>query len=171
MRKPNRKRNVMELFKLIMRRKKGAVASGDLLIAIIKYQTEGFDSVDTDEIPKVYGPFGLCETNPVPTQSIWGSDAYLDRLCTKDGQPVTAVRLGSTRAREVTSGIIDMYQISVAGVPITTIYICPYHKRNSEKAPEGFHLCRGGLTRAVPATYLRFPNAPEDHFKQRKEPV
>lgn len=40
----------------------------------------------------------------------------------------------------MTSGMIDMYQLSADGQAVATIYVCPYHKRNSGKAPDGFYL-------------------------------
>jgi hypothetical protein len=33
-----------------------------------------------------------------------------------------------------------MYSITSGGVSLGTVYLCPYHKRNSGKAPEGFRL-------------------------------
>jgi hypothetical protein len=33
-----------------------------------------------------------------------------------------------------------MYSISCEGVDLGMVYLCPYHKKNSEKAPEGFRL-------------------------------
>ena len=41
---------------------------------------------------------------------------------------------------DVTPGSIDFYGISVDGKRVATIYMCPYHKRNSRKAPKGFTL-------------------------------
>ena len=96
--------------------------------------------MDTDDIPKGYGPYGLCKTNPVPTRGVPGSNEYLSRLRTSDGEKIDSSRIGSTRAEDVTSGAIDMYSISRGGVSLGTIYLCPYHKRNSSKAPEGFRL-------------------------------
>jgi hypothetical protein len=90
--------------------------------------------------PNGYGPFGLSKTNPIPTRGVPGSNEYLARLRTKEGRSVESSRLGSTSAKDVTSGMIDMYNISSGGVSLGTVYLCPYHKRNSEKAPEGFRL-------------------------------
>ena len=98
------------------------------------------DAVDSDDIPSGYGPFGLCKTNPVPTSNILGSKEYLSRLRTIDGQPVESFRRGSTSAKDVTNGMIDMYQISLNGEMLGTVFICPYHSRNSGKAPDGFRL-------------------------------
>lgn len=113
----------------------------ELLKAFIQYQVESRkDGVDTDDIPKGYGSFGLCETNPVPTRDVSGSNEYLSRLRTIDGRPVESSRIGSTSAPDVTSGMIDMYAISIGDVSLGRVYLCPYHKRNSGKAPEGFRL-------------------------------
>ena len=120
-------------------KKKEGQEDGELLKALIQYQVESRkDGVDTDDIPKGYGPYGLCKTNPVPTRGIPGSNEYLSRLRTQDGRSIESSRIGSTTAEDVTSGAIDMYSINSGGVDLGTIYLCPYHKKNSAKAPEGF---------------------------------
>lgn len=98
--------------------------------------------VDTDTIPTGYGEYGLCLTNPVPTYTIDGSNLYLTQLRTNDGKKVEAIRRGSSGASDVTPGSIDIYELSVKGKVINTIYICPYHKRNSTLAPNGFSLVK-----------------------------
>jgi len=131
----------MGLFDFFGKRKKEEQEAAELLNAIIQYQVESRkDGVDTDEIPNGYGPFGLSKTNPIPTRGVPGSNEYLARLRTKEGRSVESSRLGSTSAKDVTSGMIDMYNVSSGGVSLGTVYLCPYHKRNSEKAPEGFRL-------------------------------
>ncbi|MCW5230831.1 hypothetical protein [Verminephrobacter eiseniae] len=131
----------MGLFDFFGKKKKEDADAAELLKAIVQFQVEArADGVDTDDIPKAYGPFGLCKTNPIPTRSVAGSNAYLESLRTKDGRRVTANRMGSTSAEDVTSGMIDIYQLSADGQPAATIYVCPYHKRNSAKAPDGFYL-------------------------------
>ena len=131
----------MGIFDFFSKKKTQGDDAAELLKAIINYQVESReDGVDTDDIPKAYGPFGLCKTNPVPTRGIPGSNEYLARLRTKDGHSIKSARTGSTGADDVTSGMIDMYNISSGGVSLGTIYLCPYHKKNSGKAPEGFQL-------------------------------
>lgn len=131
----------MGLFDFFGKKKKEKAEATELLKAIMQFQVEArADGVDTDDIPKAYGPFGLCKTNPIPTRSVTGSNSYLESLRTKDGRPVTAHRVGSTSAEDVTSGMVDIYQLSADGQTVATIYICSYHKRNSAKAPEGFFL-------------------------------
>lgn len=123
------------------RKKKEDQETAELLKAVNQYQVESSeDGVDTDDIPKGYGPFGLCKTNPVPTRGAPGSNYYISRLRTTDGSPIESSRMGSTSAKDVTSGMIDMYKICSRGVNLATIYICPYHKKNSERAPEGYRL-------------------------------
>ena len=131
----------MGLLEFFGKKKKVDQEAAELLKALIQYQVESRkDGVDTDDIPKGYGPYGLCKTNPVPTRGIPGSNEYLSRLRTKDGRSIESSRIGSTIAEDVTSGAIDMYSITSKGVSIGTVYLCPYHKRNSGKAPEGFRL-------------------------------
>ena len=98
------------------------------------------ESENADVLLNGQGPFGLCKTNPVPTHGIQGSKEYLRRLRTLDGFPIEAVRRGSTEAPEVTNGWIDMYIISRNAQRIGMLYLCPYHSKNSAKAPEGFRL-------------------------------
>jgi hypothetical protein len=99
--------------------------------------------VDADTIPGASGEFGLTETNPIPTRTPLGSEAYLSRLRTEGGDPISWSRQGSTLADD--GGMpIDMYSIrSHADEPLTTLFICPYHKRNSRIAPKGFLLASG----------------------------
>ena len=131
----------MGLLDFFGKKKKEDQEAAELLKALIQYQVESRkDGVDTDDIPKGYGPYGLCKTNPVPTRGIPGSNQYLSRLRTKDGRCIENSRIGSTSAEDVTSGAIDMYSITSEGVSLGTVYLCPYHKRNSGKAPEGFRL-------------------------------
>lgn len=131
----------MGLLDFLGKKKKEEQEAAELLKTIIQYQVESRkDGVDTDDIPKGYGPYGLCKTNPVPTRGIPGSNEYLSQLRTKDGRSIESSRIGSTTAEDVTSGAIDMYAISSGGVNLGTVYLCPYHKRNSGKAPEGFRL-------------------------------
>lgn len=131
----------MGLLNFFGKKKKEDQEAAQLLKAIIQYQVESRkDGVDTDDIPKGYGPYGICKTNPVPTRGIPGSNEYLARLRTKDGRSIESSRVGSTTAEDVTSGAIDIYSISSGGVNLGTVHLCPYHKRNSVKAPEGFRL-------------------------------
>lgn len=131
----------MSLLDFFGKKKKEDQEAAELLKALIQYQVESRkDGVDTDDIPKGYGPYGLCKTNPVPTRGIPGSNEYLSGLRTKDGRSIESSRIGSTSAEDVTSGAIDMYSITSGGVSLGTVYLCPYHKRNSGKAPEGFRL-------------------------------
>jgi len=99
--------------------------------------------VTTDVIPKGTGEYGLDERNPIPTISIAGSNRYLDNL-RFSGQAVKAVRLGS-KISTISDGSIDIYSITVNGAMVATVYITPYHKRNSRRAPSGFTLI-GGFT-------------------------
>lgn len=116
----------------------------NLMKAVVKHQVDmRLDAVDSDVLPNGYGSFGLSVTNPIPTHSAKGSNDYISKLRTIEGRPVVADRIGSTSAPvNVTKAMIDIYGLNVDGQNIATIYICPYHKANSSKAPEGFTLLR-----------------------------
>lgn len=112
----------------------------EMLALYMKHQSDSREgSVDTDELPNGIGPFGLVKTNPIPAKNVNGSNDYLSRLRTMRGSRPETRRIGSTSAKEITSGMIDMYVVSADGQEVT-LYICPYHKRTSGRAPDGFIL-------------------------------
>ena len=131
----------MGLFDFFSSKKKKESQEAMKFIAMYaQHQAESREgSVDADELPNGVGLFGLVVTNPIPTRSVTGSEQYLSNLKTLTGVRVKHHRLGSTSAKEITNGMIDMYRISAEGQEVT-IYLCPYHKRNSGKAPAGFML-------------------------------
>lgn len=131
----------MWLFDFFRTRSDQPSNSGDRAKALEAHQRASrIWAFGSDELPKGFGPFGLCETNPIPTKDVFLTDSYLVSLRTMDGRRVKATRIGSTSAKEITTGAIDMYQLSCEGRDLSVIYICPYHNRNSRKAPEGFRL-------------------------------
>jgi len=98
------------------------------------------DGVDTDVIPGGLGEFGLVSSNPIPCKTVYGSTAYLAQLRTLDGTKVIYERVGSTES-DISPYPVDEYEISLSnGQKLETIFISPYHKRNSGKAPSGFTL-------------------------------
>lgn len=100
------------------------------------------DGCDTDELPNGHGEFGHEPTNPIPTKTVFGSTSYLARLRAPDGAKVLHERKGSLIA-EVSPHPIDEYTISHPnGTVLATLYLSPYQKTNSEKAPTGFTLLR-----------------------------
>ncbi|MCX7954434.1 MAG: hypothetical protein N3A01_04490 [Bacteroidales bacterium] len=103
-------------------------------------KTANPEGTDKDEMPEGFGEFGLEITNPIPTRSIPDSYFYLNRLRTKNGSKITYKRIGSMRAPNI-KHLIDAYRIYENGKEIAIIYICPYNKKNSNKAPKGFELC------------------------------
>ncbi|MDD2724014.1 MAG: hypothetical protein PHH59_08355 [Methylovulum sp.] len=94
------------------------------------------NGVDAEKLPDGYGEYGHTVTNPILTISVNGSKDYLSRL-RFNGKPINYERTGSVSS-DVTSGSIDIYSITCSGKPLGDIYICPYHKRNSKKAPKEF---------------------------------
>lgn len=98
------------------------------------------DGCAEDEIPGAEGEFGLCDTNPVPIFGIFASKIYLARLRTADGGRITYSRIGSLYS-SVSDHPIDCYRIfNGRQEQIAVIFISPYHRKNSTKAPKGFLL-------------------------------
>lgn len=89
-----------------------------------------------DTIPGGYGEFGLSLTNPIPTICVAGSTKYLAKL-RYTGEEVESKRVGSTSS-EVTGGNVDIYELSLRGREVGSVYICPYHRKDSKKTPKGF---------------------------------
>lgn len=96
---------------------------------------------DSDEIPGGYGDFGYSASNPIPTNGIMGSNTYLSRLKPIDGNKEAIWERTGPCTSENIENVIDVYKLSnISGDCIATIYVSPYHRRNSEKAPNGFKL-------------------------------
>ena len=99
------------------------------------------NGLDVDVLPNGKGEFGLDKTNPVPTNTAFGSDSYLKRLRTLDGKPIKFSRIGSFGVDLFPGQSIDGYSIeSASGEKLPTLWLNMYHKRNSNKAPKGFYL-------------------------------
>jgi hypothetical protein len=134
---------------IITREKSEGIVSSLQKPPLPKEAKELFDILDninqsgtgtnSDVIPDGFGEFGLDVTNPIPVNSVFGSMEYLRKLRTIDGKIVENKRTGSVMAPNIAE-LIDEYEISVEGQFITHIYICPYHKKNSERPPKGFRL-------------------------------
>ena len=99
------------------------------------------NATDQDMIPEGTGEFGYDVTNPIPVNTIIGNDVYLSRLRTHEGVKVGYVRQGSTRAPNMKNPV-DVYDILDGEKKIATLYISPYHKKNSALAPKGFTLAQ-----------------------------
>lgn len=91
-----------------------------------------------DTVEGARGPFGVSVNNPIPTICVRSSNEYLARL-RYQGQPVESERQGSTSS-PVTTGNVDIYSLTAAGRSLGTVYLCPYHKNTSKRAPDGFTL-------------------------------
>ena len=107
---------------------------------MLEYIQKNPQACSSDEIQQGTGEFGLEITNPVPVKSILGNEIYLERLRTTDGDSITWKRDGS-REINLIWGNIDVYNIFDShGDIISTIYISPYHRKISDKAPKGFKI-------------------------------
>lgn len=106
--------------------------------------------IDADEMPNSNGEFGLVSTNPIPCKTVFGSTAYLGRLRAADGSKVLYERLGSTMSA-VSSHPIDQYEVThSSGRKLATLYVSPYQKRISGKAPVGFMLADNSFVEVAP---------------------
>ena len=104
------------------------------------------DGVDEDELPNGQGEFGMTSSNPIPCKTVFGSTAYLGRLRTPDGTKVSYKRICSVGS-EFISQPIDLYEIfHPDGQKLAELFISPYQKRNSGKAPKGFVLTDNSLS-------------------------
>lgn len=100
------------------------------------------DGCETDEIPNGYGEFGHDITNPIPTRTVLGNIGYLTKLKSSDGEDLVFDREGSLSS-PVSPHPVDAYAISSSNGPrLATLYLSPYHKRDSKKAPKGFTLLK-----------------------------
>ena len=88
-----------------------------------------------DEIPGGFGKFGWEKTNPIPIEGISNNKHYLSAL-RYNGLPIIYQRKGSTRSDNILD-IIDHYEIfDIDHQLLGSLFLCPYHLKNSEKAPE-----------------------------------
>ena len=97
------------------------------------------DGTDQDTIPNGYGEFGYDLTNPIPVNTIFGNTAYLAKLRTMDGTKVAYNRIGSFSS-PVSDKPVDGYEVFANEEKVATLYIDPYNKKNSNKAPKNFKL-------------------------------
>jgi hypothetical protein len=92
----------------------------------------------TDEIPEGTGRFGLDSTNPIPVYGIAASTIYLSWLYLSNGNKITWKREGAVMAKNIQKPV-DVYEIfDQQQQPVGKLYISPYHKKISNKVPEGF---------------------------------
>jgi len=134
----------------------GAKDQGELYEALLKLCRDG---VDADELPNGMGRFGLDVENPIPTKTVMGSRVYLSQLQTESGESVKYERVGSITVDAIAHPI-DRYKLTLAnGKVLGTIYVSPYHLRNSTRAPHGFKL-RGAAPSLKPdSEEKRLPEA------------
>lgn len=108
----------------------------DTLISALEKGDIFGDGVDADQIPGTIGEFGLDVNNPIPVKSVLGAMEYLENLTFSDGSKVKHERVGSTSS-EYVKHPVDAYELSRdSGDKVCTIYLSPYHKRNSRKKPD-----------------------------------
>ena len=115
---------------------KGELNKDDALLKAIEKGNLYGDGVDADEIPGTVGAFGLDVNNPIPVKSVLGAIEYLENLTFPDGAKVRYKRIGSMSSSHVKHPV-DAYELARdSGDVVCTIFLSPYHKRNSNKKPD-----------------------------------
>ena len=129
---------------------------------------------ELDEIPQGIGEFGLEKTNPIPTYGIPENETYLRSLRTSNRELLRYRRTGSFEIENI-SKRIDEYEIfNAVGDTIAFIYFSPYHKKTSEKSPQGFYL-KGEFKRFfqfrkfIPLIKFRQKSAVEEYQRKLRE--
>jgi hypothetical protein len=109
-----------------------------LYISLMKELMDTSFGTDQDEIQGSKGQFGKNVDNPIPVNTIRGNIRYLEKIRTIQGEKILYEREGSTLG-EVVEKPIDVYRImDLRKDVIDKFYISPYHKKDSQKAPEGY---------------------------------
>ena len=142
MRRPNNafsKADVMTIYNYVARKR--MPESMDSIFAMMNEMIGNrADGATTDVIPGAYGEYGLCVTNPIPTRGIPANEVYLRKLALLSGEPFHWERIGSFGAPNIKMPIDGYAIISDEGERLCTIYISPYQKVISNKAPKGFYI-------------------------------
>lgn len=117
------------------------LANDDLREQLLSEMGYGNIGTKVDFLPEGFGRFGLDLTNPVPVRGIREAELYMARLRSRRYGKVTFVRDVSCDAENIDFPV-DCYLIyrepdkSIVG----RVYISPYQRHTSAKAPEGFYL-------------------------------
>ena len=146
MRRPNNpfsRDDAMKLYNYVVRKafeKNMPKAPEEMFEPLYKSLGNYETGATTDVIPEAYGEYGLCVTNPVPTRGVSTNEAYLKRLSLLSGEPFHWERIGSFGAPNIENPIDGYEIITDNGEHLCTIYISPYQRIISNKAPKGFYI-------------------------------
>lgn len=89
-----------------------------------------------DRDPNGTGPFGFCETNPIPVNGPIGELAYLSKLETQQGERILFHRIGAINT-------IDVFEaVAFSGREWFIFFLEFYHPRKSRITPEGFRFTK-----------------------------
>ena len=96
------------------------------------------DGTSDDTIPEGFGEFGRDKTNPIPIHGIPENEIYLKKLRLYNGSKISWKRIGSSSSPNIRHFIDDYEIFDNNGEKICELYLCPYHKKTSNKTPKGF---------------------------------
>jgi len=89
-----------------------------------------------DQDPDGTGPFGFCETNPIPVNGPIGQLAYLSKLETDRGERILFHRIGAVDT-------IDVFEaVTFSGSGWFILFADLYHPRRTRITPEGFQFAQ-----------------------------
>jgi len=92
------------------------------------------EALSYDKRPDGSGPFGLCETNPIPTNGPVGELAYLSKLVTNGGERILFHRVK-------TIDEIDIFEaVTFSGNEWFILFLDMHHPKKSRLAADGFTL-------------------------------
>ena len=150
--------HVIETFGLSQTLKAFCISNDELLI----FQVIDFDSFrqskgglvkalpDCEEIQGASGPFGECETNPIPVNGQIGANVYLSNLRSRTGVCFFWHCLGSAQS-SIYPYPIDVYELVAAdATEWRKLYFGMYHRRRSQKVPEGLSLTPWKMKNSTP---------------------
>lgn len=114
---------------------------------------------------QITDPFGLSATTPLPATSITASKYYLRWLATPDRMRVHSKRAGGFGGTEP-GETVDVYDIfDYSGLFICKIFINPYAKEDTTRAPEGLIYFRPSIEMFDARTQKKMRDAYNANFQ------
>lgn len=140
---PFNKEDADKLYQFVVKKtylKNNPNATDDILDYFYRSLGNNTEGTTTDTIPNAYGEYGFDVTNPIPTRGVPSNETYLKKLSLLSNESFHWKRVGSFSAPNIKNPIDGYEIITDRGECLCTIYISPYHRIISDKAPKGFYI-------------------------------
>ena len=140
---PFSKEDADKLYRFVVKKtylKNNPDATDDILECFYRSLGNNTEGTTTDTIPNAYGEYGFDVTNPIPTRGVSSNEAYLKKLSLLSNESFHWKRVGSFSAPNIKNPIDGYEIITDSGERLCTIYISPYQRIISNKAPKGFYI-------------------------------